>query len=84
MFKLVNTIKNASVCDTTSDVNLTATGYGVMTSPNYPVWEANKNCARKINVPVNRVVRLYVTDIYNEGADINGEYVICLSMIDKI
>ena len=61
------------MCDTASFVNLTSTGYGVMTSPNYPTFEPFKNCARDIIAPADRIVKIYVTDISMGTPDQSGQ-----------
>lgn len=63
-FFKVNSFQNASVCSDTI-LNYTSTNaYGVMTSPNYPIFEPFINCVRNIIVPISRVLRVYVTYIY--------------------
>ena len=52
---------------------MTNTSYGVITSPNYPTFTPNTNCVKKIVVPSNSYIRVYVTDLNIERAENNGE-----------
>jgi hypothetical protein len=42
---------------------LNANSSGVIASPNYPAFQPNINCLRKIIAPEGKIIRIYVTDI---------------------
>ena len=45
-----------------------------MTSPNYPIFEPFKNCARDIIVPVGKIIKIFITDIgLGERDELTGE-----------
>lgn len=69
----MTTSRNQTICDN-SDINATLYNAGVITNPNYPNWEPNKNCARKIVAGVGKIIRVYINDLNIEKpTGINAE-----------
>lgn len=69
--------KNYSLC-TGGDIDASINPYGIITSPNYPSWSPNQNCAKRINAPTGKVIRVYISDMYTEIANLNGTLVIAI------
>ena len=63
--------KNHSICNEET-VSLSSNAYGIITSPNYPKWTPNSRCTIILNVPENKIVRAYITDLNTEIADEQG------------
>lgn len=53
--------KNLTICDSSQDIQLNRSSYGVITSPNYPNWQAS-NCLRILRAPEGYVIRLFIND----------------------
>ncbi len=78
---IVVTTKNSTICDNT-DLILNATSSGVITSPGYPTFQTNINCNRKLVAPADRIIRVYVNDLfidYPEPTD--NSYVVLIIII---
>ena len=54
------------MCDSTTITLTTNSTYGIITSPLYPQWEPNKNCARKVVAPTGKFLRVYLNDFNTE------------------
>ena len=54
--------KNYTICDSTQITLTNTTSYGIITNPNYPQWESNKNCNRKLVAPMGRIFKVYLND----------------------
>lgn len=71
---LVNTVNNFTICDNTDiDASTNKTKYGIITNANYPGWQPNIDCTRKIIAPVGKIIRVYVNDIKIEPPIDNGQ-----------
>ncbi len=64
--------KNHSICEE-GQIDLSKSKYGIITSPSYPKWQQNTKCFTKLTAPVNKHIRVYITDLNTESADENNE-----------
>ena len=67
-FILVISLKNFSICDG-GNIDGSQNTYGIITSRNYPNWESNINCGKRINAPTGSIIRAYFTDINIDQKD---------------
>ena len=71
---LVTTTSNFTICDNANAINATIYPTGIVTSVNYPQWQSNQNCNRKIIAPHGRIIRIFITDISIEPPNNNNMY----------
>jgi hypothetical protein len=63
------TSSNYTLCDSGNIIAQEAGRYGIITSPRYPNWDANINCAKKIEATSGNVIRVYLNDLAIDGKD---------------
>ncbi len=68
---IVVSSKNFSICSG-SDIDGSIEKYGILTSPNYPKWQASLNCKRRITAATNKVIRVYITEMNIDAPATNG------------
>ena len=70
----MTTSTNFTICDNTI-INATQAPSGIITSINYPQWQANQRCNRTLIVQDKRIIKVYITDISVEPPNLsNNEY----------
>lgn len=63
------TATNYTLC-TGGDISAQqANSYGIITSPNYPQWEPEINCGKKIVTSIGNIIRVYLNDISIDNKD---------------
>lgn len=68
--------RNISICDGMgADIDAGSNPYGIITSPNYPQWQASQDCKRRIVAPAGKYINVYITDIGIEEPSVNDTYV---------
>ena len=67
-------VTNFTICSSNSDINGNLTRAGVITNDGYPNYLINQNCERKIIVPSNKLIRIFISELNLDDTEVNGMY----------